>query len=97
MPVSIVLMRWTDQGVRTVQDTVTRTRANLSAIEKAGGKMTVYWTQGRYDLIGIVEGPIDDETGSAIALSAVKAGNFRTETLRAFTIDEMERILKKVP
>jgi len=97
MPVSIGLFRWTDQGLRNVKDTVTRTRANISAIEKLGGKVQVYWTQGRFDLVTIVEGPIDDETGSAMSLAVAKAGNARTETLRAFTIDEMERILSKVP
>jgi uncharacterized protein with GYD domain len=96
MPASIGLFRWTDQGLRNVKETVTRTRANISAIEKLGGKVSVYWTQGRFDLVAIVEGPIDDETGSAITLAVAKAGNARTETLRAFTIDEMERILAKV-
>ena len=58
MPVSIVLMRWTDQGVSIVKGHGDMEPVRiLPAVEKAGGKMTVYRTQGRYYLIGIVEGP----------------------------------------
>jgi uncharacterized protein with GYD domain len=33
----------------------------------------------------------------AFTMTLSKAGNVRTETLRAFTSNEMESILKKVP
>ena len=97
MAIGISLQRWTDQGLRNIKDTVTRARAAIAAVQKAGGKLTTYYTQGQYDLISILEGSLDDETSSAIALGIVQAGNIRTETLRAFTIDEMERIIIEIP
>ena len=97
MQTFVMLLKWTDQGIRNVKDTVTRSRELSAALEKAGGKtLGVYYTQGRYDLITIGEVP-NEETAMAFALSMSKAGNVRTETLRAFSMEAMESILKKVP
>ena len=92
----VVLYRWTDQGVRNAKDSVARARDFIAATEKAGGKVAkVYWTQGRYDLVAITELP-NEETAMILSLNLSKLGNVRTETLRAFTAEEMESILKKV-
>jgi uncharacterized protein with GYD domain len=92
----VVLYRWTDQGVRNLKDTVTRARDFTAVVEKAGGKIVkIYWTQGRYDLVSITEFP-NEETAMALSMSLGKLGNIRTETLRAFTAEEMESILKRV-
>jgi uncharacterized protein with GYD domain len=97
MPAYVVLYRWTDQGVKNVKDTVLRAREFTAAVEKAGGKITsIYWTQGRYDLVAISELPNED-TAMTLSLSLSKLGNVRTETLRAFNAEDMERILKKMP
>jgi uncharacterized protein with GYD domain len=97
MPAFVMLIRWTDQGIRDVKDTVTRSRELTAALEKVGGKaIAVYYTQGRYDLVTVGEVP-NDETAMAFALTMSKAGNVRTETLRAFSLEEVESILKKVP
>ena len=39
----------------------------------------------------------DDETAPSVLLAADMLGNIRTQTLRAFTGSEMEKILAKVP
>ena len=96
MSVDIALNRWTDQGLRTVKDTVGRAREAIAAVAKLGGKMTIYWTQGQYDFISIVEGNVDNEASTALLFNIYKAGNVRSESLRAYTLDEMERIVKKV-
>ena len=56
----------------------------------------VYWTLGRYDQVCVFEAP-DDETAASVLLSADVLGNIRTQTLRAFTSDEMEKILANIP
>jgi uncharacterized protein with GYD domain len=97
MPTYIALYKWTDQGVRNVKDTVARTQQNIAAVEKAGGRVIgTWWTQGAYDLVAVGEFP-DDETASAFALAIGMAGNVRTETMRAYTAEEMQRILQKLP
>ena len=54
-----------------------------------------YLTQGRYDFVVVAEAP-DAEAMLAQAAGVAGTGNTRTETLRAFTLDEAEQVLKKV-
>ena len=97
MPTYVVLAKWTEQGARNVKDTVTRTEQLRAATEKAGGRLIgIWWTQGAYDIVGVFELP-DDEAASVLALSRAMAGNVRGETLRAYTAEEMQRILEKLP
>jgi uncharacterized protein with GYD domain len=55
----------------------------------------LYWTLGKYDVIAICEAP-DDETATALSLSFCSRGNVRSETLRAFSFEEMKKILGKM-
>jgi uncharacterized protein with GYD domain len=50
---------------------------------------------GRYDLVGIVDAP-DDQTLTTALLRTAGAGNLRTETLRAFTAEEMSDIERQL-
>jgi uncharacterized protein with GYD domain len=54
------------------------------------------WTLGSYDMIVQLEAP-DDAAVTAFGLAVGMQGNIRTQTLRAFTRDEMKAILSKVP
>ena len=56
----------------------------------------MYWTLGQYDQVCVFDVP-DDETAACVLLAADMLGNIRTQTLRAFTASEMEKILAKVP
>jgi uncharacterized protein with GYD domain len=56
----------------------------------------MYWTLGQYDQVCVFEAP-DDETAATVLLAADMLGNIRTQTMRAFTRFEMDRILAKVP
>jgi uncharacterized protein with GYD domain len=96
MATYIVLGRFSDQGIRAVKDTTKRADAAKELARKLGATMKdVYWTIGQYDVVALVEAP-DDATITAFGLNTGKAGNLRTETLRAFTQTEMEAILGKV-
>jgi uncharacterized protein with GYD domain len=97
MPTYIALFKWTDQGVRDVKDTVTRNEQGRAMVERAGGRMIgFWWTQSAYDGVAVVEVP-DDETASALSLTLSRQGHVRSETLRAYTAEEMQRILQKLP
>jgi uncharacterized protein with GYD domain len=97
MPTYIGLFKWTDQGLRNVKITVTRVEQARAAAEQAGGRLIgTWWTQGAYDVVVVFEMP-DDETASAFVLSNVMVGNVRSETMRAYTQEEMQRILQKLP
>jgi uncharacterized protein with GYD domain len=91
------LVKWTDQGVKTAKGAVSRAEQVGPSIEQAGGRLVgLWWTQGSYDAVIVTEWP-DDESASVFSLSYAMAGNVRTETLRAFTSEEMQRILQKLP
>ena len=97
MPLYVGLARWTDQGIKNVKDAASRWEQGRAAIEQAGGRIVgIWWTQGAYDAVAVIEWP-DDESASVAALSYAMAGNVRTETMRAYTTEEMQRILQRLP
>src|ERR671917_167223 len=93
MPTFITLMNFTEQGVRNIKDTTKRAEAFKEQAREAGLYMThVYWTMGSYDVVAICEAR-DEATATAALISLVAAGNVRTQTLRAFSSQGMNRVL----
>ena len=96
MPTYVVLMNWTDQGVRTAKETVQRRDRADALAEKHGARIEqVYWTVGPYDSVLIIEAP-DDESATAFLLEAGSLGNVRTTTLRAYDREEMSSVLGRL-
>ncbi len=97
MPRYVHLIKWTDQGARNIKLSLERSKAAEQALQKVGGRFvdTVY-TMGQYDLVVITEAP-DDETIMAFLLQIASLGNVRTETLKAFSREQMQAIIEKVP
>jgi uncharacterized protein with GYD domain len=92
----IMLGQFTDQGIRSIKETTRRADAVKEMAKKAGATVKdVYWTQGPYDVAAIVEAP-DEASATAFFLGIGALGNVRTQTLRAFTADEMSGILGKM-
>ncbi|HET6850179.1 MAG TPA: GYD domain-containing protein [Gaiellales bacterium] len=92
----VILLNWTDQGVATVKDTVTRYGHARQLLESMGGSFeSIAWTVGPYDLVSIVEAP-DEQTVAAFTLQLASGGNLRSLTMRAFTEDEMTGIIEKL-
>lgn len=95
MPRYVVLYRFTDQGLKSIKDTVKRAQEVRKANEARGFKVVgTYWTQGRYDLVSIVESP-DEESMLAGLFNIAETGNVHSETLRAYDESEMSRALAK--
>jgi uncharacterized protein with GYD domain len=96
MATYVVLSTFTDQGIKSVKQTTKRAEAAKSAAKEVGVNLReVLWTQGQYDVVTIIEAP-DETAASAFGLSLASAGNIKSQTLRAFTKDEMDKILAKV-
>ena len=94
MPHYIILFNFTEQGIRNIKDTIKRAEAFKSAIEKAGGKfVSEYYTLAKYDIVTTVEAP-NDETIMSIMLATGSLGNVRSETLKAFSMDEAAKIIE---
>jgi uncharacterized protein with GYD domain len=96
MATYIMLGNFTDQGIRSVKDTTKRADALKERAKSLGVTVKeVYWTLGQYDTVIILDAP--DETAlTAFGLEFGKAGNHRTQTLRAFSQAEMGAVLNKV-
>jgi uncharacterized protein with GYD domain len=95
MPRYVVLYRFTDQGLKSIKETVKRSQDVRRMNEERGFKVIgTYWTQGQYDIVSIVESP-DEETMTAGLFNIAEAGNVHSETLRAFDESEMASALSK--
>ncbi len=93
----VVLMKLTGQGMKTIKESPARAQMNVERMKQAGAKVHGIWyTQGEYDLVSVVEWPTE-EAGTAFSLALAAAGNVTIQTLRAFTIDEMAKIVKAMP
>ena len=96
MPTYVSLLNFTEQGVKSVKDTVKRSEAFKASAKKHGCTVKeIYWTQGQYDNVWIMDAP-DEASATAVLMSLGKLGNVRTQTLRAFTAAELAPILNKV-
>jgi uncharacterized protein with GYD domain len=89
----ILLVNWTDQGVRNAKDSPKRLDAARKLAETSGARMgEFYMTMGGYDMVAHVDAP-DDATVARFVLNLGAAGNVRTHTLKAFSEDEYRKIL----
>jgi uncharacterized protein with GYD domain len=96
MPNFVMLGSFTDQGIRNVKDTVKRADAFKASAKEAGVNVKeIYWTLGQFDIVALAEAA-DERAVTSLGLTLGKAGNVRTQTLRAFSPSEMTAILEKV-
>jgi uncharacterized protein with GYD domain len=93
VPIYISLIKWTDQGRSKASSLPDRVAEVDKRIEALGGRNIGNWlTMGRFDQIAVVEAP-DDETAAKLLVVVAERGNAQTETLRAFTMDEVRSML----
>jgi uncharacterized protein with GYD domain len=96
VPHYISLMRWTSQGMAGLPGWRERVEEGERIIEAAGGSLIgVYVTLGRYDVVEIFEAP-DDEGAIEILMKLNQFAAEHTETLRAFTREEAEAIIRRL-
>jgi uncharacterized protein with GYD domain len=97
MATYVVLAQFTDQGIRTVKNSPQRAGQVAEMAKSCGCEMKeVYWTLGQYDIVAIVEAR-DEQSFTAFGFALGSAGNVRTQTLRAFSKNELGAILAKLP
>jgi uncharacterized protein with GYD domain len=96
MPSYVVLYKFTDEGAKNIKDTVKRAREIRERNKDRGFTIQgLYWTQGEYDLVSIVDAP-DEQSMMAGLLNIAGAGNARSMTMRAFDESEMDQIVQKM-
>jgi uncharacterized protein with GYD domain len=95
MTTYVSLINWTEQGIKNFRDTTQRAQDFTKLVESSGGTVReLLWTVGEYDIVSIADFP-DDETAVAALLQVGAAGSVRSNTLRAFSADEMAGIIRR--
>jgi uncharacterized protein with GYD domain len=93
MPTFIVLLDYTDQGIRNLKDSPQRADAFNEFAEKAGVQIhSQYWTIGSHDGVFVMEAP-SEEKAASVLLHLASAGNVRTTTLRAYDWAEAQELI----
>jgi uncharacterized protein with GYD domain len=96
MATYVTLVNFTDQGIRNIKDSPERLAAFRSLAEKAGVTIrSVHYTVGAYDIVTVTEG--SDEAVTSVLLKLGSLGNVRTQTMRAFSAEEIKAIIGKMP
>jgi uncharacterized protein with GYD domain len=96
VPLYITLMKWTSQGRAGLPAWRDRVEEGERMIQESGGTLVgVYVTLGQYDVVEIFEAETD-EAALEIITKLQRTGSAETETLRAFTRDEAEEIIRKL-
>ncbi|MDA0323116.1 MAG: GYD domain-containing protein [Verrucomicrobia bacterium] len=92
----VVLIDFTEEGLRAVGNSPQRAAAFRSHVESVGGTVIqVYWTLGRHD--GILTMDVPDEASAAAALLNLDRGGYvHAEAMRAFDAHEFETVLEKI-
>ena len=97
MATFVSLVNFTEDGARHIRQTAERAKGLVNAAANLGIKVKeIYWTMGAFDAVFTADAP-DDETMTAFAMSMASLGNIRTQTLRAFSVNEMNKIVAMLP
>lgn len=96
MATFISLVNFTDQGIRNVKESPNRAEVFKGLAAKLGLTVkSMYWTSGSYDLVLVTEGT--DQAAMATLLSVGSLGNVRSQTLHAYSADEIKKIIALMP
>lgn len=96
MPTYVMLAHWTEQGMRTIEESPKRIDAARKQLEDMGGRaLSVYMTMGDYDLIITYDAP-DDAVAARFTLLLGKLGNVRTSSLKAFPEEAYRQIVNSL-
>ena len=84
MAAYVLLIKWTDQGMRQIRDSPNRLDKAKAMLRDMGGQFTsFYMTMGEYDMVATYEAP-DDAVAARFTLMLGMLGNVRSTTLKAF-------------
>lgn len=93
MATFIVLLDYTNEGIRNLKDSPQRADAFNAFAEKAGVSIVgQYWTIGSHDGVLIMEAPTEEKAASVL-LHLGASGSVRTTTLRAFDWAEAQELI----
>ena len=93
MATYLMLLNWTDQGIKNLKESPKRLDAARKLAKDMGGEIkTVYMTQGAIDLVLVTDMPTDEKLAGFV-LKLASYGNVRTTTLKAYSEEDYRRII----
>jgi uncharacterized protein with GYD domain len=96
MPTFIIMMNWTEQGIRNVKAAPKRAAAAKEMAKKVGVEIKqTYLTNGQFDLVSIVESASGDNIAK-FCMQVGALGNVRTSTVRAWSQDEYMKLISEL-
>ena len=95
MATFVSTINFTPQGAADIKASPKRAEGFQAMAKEMGVTVTqLYWTQGPFDGLIVMDAP-DDETAAALMLRLAAFGNVTTQTARAFSASQMQQILDK--
>jgi uncharacterized protein with GYD domain len=96
MATYILLLKYTEKGVKNIKESPSRLDAARKFFKENGAELKdFYLTTGRQDALCICEVPSDDLLAKLV-LAIAAQGNVTTETIRAFTEAEYRKIAASI-
>ena len=96
MATYISTIKFTPQGVKSIDQTTKRAASVKATAKKLGVKVTdIFWTLGEYDGLLIFDAP-DEVAATTMLFNLGAMGNVQTSTMRAFRTNEVEQMLANV-
>jgi uncharacterized protein with GYD domain len=94
--VYVTLYRYTDEGMKRIKEAPKIAESWQREAEKAGVAVkALYWLQGAYDAVTIVESD-DEDAFNNLMLAIGAQGYLRTETMRGFGIEDVQRVTQNL-
>ena len=92
----VATIRFTDQGIKSIQETTRRAASFKAAAKKMGVKiLDIYWCLGPFDGLLLFDAP-DSQTATSAMLYLAAQGNVTTQTAEIFSAAGVEKILKEI-
>ena len=92
MAVYVTLYRYTDEGIKGIKSAGEIAEGWQAEAQKRGITVhALYWLQGQYDAVTIIESD-DPDAVNGLILSIGAQGALRTETMGAMSLADIQRL-----
>lgn len=96
MATYVALCRYTEEGIKNVRQFPEKVGIWENHARDLGIQIkALFWLQGEYDALLVIESE-DEEKANALLMLIASQGFLRTETLRAFTTEQVKRSQEKL-
>jgi uncharacterized protein with GYD domain len=94
----VMLANFTDQGARNIKESPQRAEALKAFGERNGVELRdLFWTFGQTDIIIAIVEAKDDVAMTGLTMAISQMGNVKVQTLRAYDVDEVRKIIATMP